>query len=438
MRRFVFAILGGICLVSCVSQYALDDAQKNVRSSFINGNVDGAVLMIENFEKKNVYQPKDRLLLYLEKGTVYHFAGRYKESFASFEDAERNIENNYTKSIARGIQSFIVNDNSLVYDGEDYEDVYVNTFKALNFIHMNDLEASIVEARRMSYKIENLNIKHNGLSSALAKASTQKSKNVSFEPGKAEIQSSTLAHYLSTVLFTKSGQEDNARIEYDRFNDALLKQQAISTKPLGKSSSPLDSITNPSSFNTLVVAFCGRSPQKIQKDTRMYFEEADLYIKLSLPQLKMNPSQVQQVRVTNSKGEVTYLPLIEQMDQVAKEIYKIKEPIIYARTFVRVAAKIIVGKAAEKKAKKDDNELLAGAFNLLTKVGTELSEKADIRSWQTMPGEAYSFVMQLQPGEQKVKIEYLGFGNYVLHEETRIVNIDPTKPLELIETIYWN
>lgn len=438
MRRFIFAVLGGICFASCVSQYALEDAQKNVRSSFINGNVDGAVLMIEKFENQKIYQPKDRLLLYLEKGTVYHFAGRYKESFASFEDAERSIENNYTKSIARGIQSFLVNDNILVYDGEDYEDVYVNTFKALNFIHMNDLEASLIEARRMSYKIENLNIKHNGLSSALSSASTQKSKAISFEPGKAEIQSSPLAHYLSTILYTKSGQEDNARIEYDRFKDALINQQVIANKALGKSVNPLDSITNPHSFNTLVVAFSGRSPQKIQSDTRMYFEEADLYIKLSLPKLKMNPSQVQQVRVTNSKGEVTYLPLIEQMDQVAKEIYKIKEPIIYARTFVRVAAKIIAGKAAERKAEKDNNELLAGAFNLLTKVGTELTEKADTRSWQTMPGEAYSFVLNLQPGEQSVKIEYLGFGNYVLHEETRNINIDSTKPLELIETIYWN
>src|SRR5690606_34965108 len=119
--------------------YNLDQAQVNLRSSFAGGNYANTVSLVENLEKTKVYQPKDQLLLYLEKGTAYHFAGEYKKSFNDFDLAERNIESNYTKSIARGIKSFVVNDNMLVYDSEDYEDVYINAFKALNFIHMGDI-----------------------------------------------------------------------------------------------------------------------------------------------------------------------------------------------------------------------------------------------------------------------------------------------------------
>lgn len=429
-------VFGGIFLgMSCAAHYNLDQAQVSVRNSFTGGNFTNTISLVENLEKQQVYKPKDRLLLHLEKGTAYHFAGDYKKSFAAFEEAERTIENNYTKSVARGIQSFLVNDNMLVYDGEDYEDVYVNAFKALNFLHMGDVDGALVEARRMSYKIENLNVRHNGISSALAKANT--TKGVNFETGKAEIQSSSLSHFLSTILFTKTYRDDNARIEFERLQSTLANQQLFSSKPLGRTDS-LEKIKNPDQYNTLFMAFSGRAPEKRQSDTRLYLDEIDTYIKISVPKLQMFPSEVYQVRVRTADGKQTLLPLIEQMDHVAKEIYKIKEPIIYARTYVRVAAKIIAGKVAEKEAKDDDNEVLSGFLNVLTKVGVEATEKADLRGWQSMPGEVYGFVMNLPEGEQSIYVDYLSASGAVLYTEERNVIVTSQNPLHLVETIYWN
>lgn len=429
-------VFGGFFIgMSCAAHYNLDQAQVSVRNSFAGGNFANTISLVENLEKQQVYKSKDRLLLHLEKGTAYHFAGEYKKSFAAFEEAERTIENNYTKSIARAIQSFLVNDNMLVYDGEDYEDVYVNAFKALNFIHMGDIDGALVEARRMSYKIENLNVRYNGIAAALSKANT--TKGVNFEVGKAEIQSSSLSHFLSTILFAKTYREDNARIEFERLQSTLANQQLFSSKPLGRTDS-LDKIINPEQYNTLLMAFSGRAPEKHQSDTRLYLDEIDTYIKISVPKLKMYPSEVYHVRARTTDGQQTTLPLIEQMDHVAKEIYKIKEPIIYARTYVRVAAKIIAGKVAEKKAEDDDNELLSGFFNVLTKAGVEATEKADLRGWQSMPGEVYGFVMNLPEGEQTIYIDYLSASGNILYTEERIINVSSENPLHLVETIYSN
>lgn len=424
-----------ITLLSGCAAYQLDNAQSELRGSYASGDYTSTAQFIDNLSEKGVYKSKDQVLLYLEQGMVNHFAGDYEISIEYFTKAENEIDNLFTKSVSRAIQSFVVNDNKLAYDGEDYEDIYLNVFKSLNFIHQNELESALVEARRVTHKLGLLDQKYNGLVEALSQQDTTSTGEDKWKTGETNVQNSALGRYISTILYAKTNKPDNARIEYINLLRAYEEQPSVYNKRPRESD--LKPILSPDSYNVLVQAFAGRAPEKIQNDLRIYLDESDTYLKFSLPSLEIYPSKVQSVEVVTQNGETHKLNLIEEMDLVAKEVYKVKEPIIYARTVVRTFLKAMAANKLKKEAKKESETL--GAFvNIMGKIAQEATEKADLRSWQTMPGKAYATVLQLPPGEHEVEVRYLGYSGRLLHSFPQTITVRENENLKLIETNYWN
>lgn len=425
-----------LLLCSSCASYMLDNAQTDLRNSFAAGDYHNTAQLIETFEKDNIYKTKDEVLLYLEQGAVNHFAGNYQQSSMYFTSAEDRIEDLFTKSVSRAVKSFMVNDNALAYDGEDYEDIYINVFKSLNYIHLNDLDAALVEARKVSYKLDRLNVKYNGLVEALSEADTTSTNEEKWKTGKSNIQNSALAHYLSAVLFSKTNKPDDARIEYQNLLKAY-QENPVSDSYRTPDSEELNIITQPQNYNVLINAFSGRAPVKNQNDLRLYLDESDTYLKFSLPSLETYPSRVSSIEVTVNERDEYSIPLIEEMDVVAKEVYKVKEPIIYARAMVRTFLKAMASnKLSNAAANKDEN--LGALMNAFTKIAQEATEKADLRSWQTMPGKAYAGVLQLPPGEHNISINYYSSRGSLLYSESQFLSISENDKLKLVESIYWN
>lgn len=433
--KFIGVLAVCACLAGC-GAYQLDEAQLELRSSFARGDYNKAVDLIQNFEKQSIYQGKDLVLLNLEHGTAHHFAGNYAESSAYFTTAEHKIDDLFSKSISRAIQSFLVNDTVLDYDGEDYEDIYINLFKCLNYIHLNNQESALVEARRIAYKLNQLDIKYKGLVEALSQADTTNTGADKWKTGQANVQKSTLGHYLATILFAKTHKPDDARIEFENLKKAFAEHEAA----FGFRSPSFDElgmITEPTAYNVLVNAFTGRSPMKSQNDLRLYFAEIDTYLKFSLPVLNLYDTKVHRVEVLVNGSEEYGIPLIEEMDIVAQEVYKVKEPIIYARTIVRTFLKAIAANKLKKSAEKED-EVLGLFVNALGKIAQETTEKADLRSWQTMPGKAYAQVLHLPLGTHHIQVRYYNNAGFLLHTEEKELQISEQNTLNLIESIYWN
>ncbi|MEX0719398.1 MAG: hypothetical protein WD059_01940 [Balneolaceae bacterium] len=425
-------------LLLCCScgAYVLDTAQTDLRTSFASGDYNSTAQLIESFQEKEVYKSKDDVLLYLEQGTVNHFAGNYQESSNYFTTAEDRIDDLFTKSVSRAVRSFVVNDNTLAYDGEDYEDIYINVFKSLNYVHQNELQSALVEARRVSYKLDRLNIKYNGLIESLSKADSTNTDNDKWKAGKSNFQNSALANYLSTILFAKTNKPDDARIEYTNLLKAFQGQPSIYTFQT-PDKDDLKHLTRSETYNVLINAFSGRAPVKNQNDIRFYHEESDTYLKFSLPTLEIYKSQVRSIEMVVNDTDVYSIPLIEEMDIVAQEVYKVKEPIIYARTMVRTVMKAVASNKLKNAAKKE-NETLGLFVNALGKIAQETTEKADLRSWQTMPGKAYANVILLPPGEHNININYYNSVGTLLYTDRQTLPLTGNENLKLIESIYWN
>ena len=435
MKLFTGSFLILLLLGGCAA-YQLDNAQNELRSSFASGDYQSTVQLVENLDQQNVYKSKDQVLLYLEHGLVNHFAGNYENSSQYFTRAEDEIDALFTKSVSRAIQSFVVNDNTLAYDGEDYEDIYLNVFKGLNYIHMNELESALVEVRRVTYKLERLDEKYHGLVEALSKADTTSTGEDKWKTGETNVQNSALGRYLSTILYAKTNKPDDARIELSNLMRAYQEQPSVYDfdKP---SREELERLTRPESYNVLIKAFAGRAPIKEQNDIRFYDSDSDTYIKFSMPTLKTYNSRVRRITIEVDDQSPVELHLIEEMGQVAKEVYKVKEPIIYARALVRAVLKAGVAEGIKNRAKKE-SEFLGAAANIMGKIAQEASEKADLRSWQTMPGKSYSTVLNLAPGTHQVKVKFYDASGNMLNNYAEEVTIAENTSLELVESIYWN
>jgi hypothetical protein len=429
-----FILLGVFLLSLGCASYYMDDAQVDLRNSFANRDFNNASSLLERFERENVYQPKDAVLMYLERGAVHHFSGDYENSNKFFNEAEFEIEAQFARSVTLAIQSFLINDYSLVYGGEDYEDIYLNVFKSLNYIHLEDLEAALVEARRMSFKMERLDEHYRGLAESLARQDT--TNQVDWQPGEANIENSALGHYLSAVLYSKSNRPDNARIELDRTRVALTDQWAIGARSQ-VDDALLEKVANPDSYNMMLKGFAGRSPRKKSNELSLYIPQEDFYIKFALPSLEMWESEVSFVTAfVNDTLEVP-MYLIEEMDRVAREVYKVKEPIVYARSVVRSFIKAFGSRALANRAGKE-NEVLGEVLNIFGMIGQEVSERADLRSWQTLPGQAYTNLIYLPEGMHSVRIEYLDdYGRLLFFEEQQL-DISESRPLNIMQTLYWN
>lgn len=431
--RFHLFYIGVLILLSGCHAYVLDDAQMDLRDSFTAGNYDNASNLIKKFEADDVYRSKDAVLKNLEGGMIYHFAGKYDSSNTYLNEAEYLIEDAYTKSVSRGIGSFLTNDNALVYDGEPYEDIYLNAFKSLNFLHQQDLESALVEARRMSYKMERLDIRLKGLVDAFSKTD---SSGQTWNSGEVNVQNSAFSHFLSSVLFSKTGKPDDSRIEFEKFRSAIKEQETFGSLPK-PDPEQLEHIQDQRSYNVLITAFSGQAPIKVQEDFRLWLDDGDddsFYVKFSLPKLRMYHSEVRTIRI-RTDSLTTPLYLVEEMDEVSAEIYQAKKPIIYTRSLLRATVKA-TGSTLVSSSVKKKHKNWGFLLEILGMIGQEASEKADLRGWQTLPGKAWVNTLKLPEGTHDIEIEYLSANNRILYSETYEVNVSDSNDLLLVESIF--
>ena len=91
---------------------------------------------------------------------VLHLAQSYKASNAVMEQAKNAAEELWTESVGAHAASWVTTDNSLPYQGEDFEKVMLHLVAALNYIGLGDYDNARVEARQITAKLELYNQKY--------------------------------------------------------------------------------------------------------------------------------------------------------------------------------------------------------------------------------------------------------------------------------------
>jgi hypothetical protein len=395
--------VAAVILSSCASVNHL----AKVDDAAAQGDYEKSLAVLEE-KKDQAYRNKDAVLYCLDAGMLSHYAEKYEESSALLEEGERAIESAFTKSITEAIGSYILNDTTREYAGEDYEDVYINVFNALNYYHRGLEEDALVEIRRMNNKLQYLSVKYGTAITNLQKSALENSVEIPYDPetARANFSNSALGRYLGMLFYRGRGLWDDARIDQDGVRLAFANQPSVYTFPVPASlDDELD--VPPDKARVNIVSFSGRSPVKNEEILRIPI--AYHWIKIALPVLHSRPSDIARTELAVDTGETITLEPIEDIDAVARETFKQKKGIIYLKTILRSVTKTAASTALDIGARESDNagtSLLLGLLSLGTQVLAEVSEKADLRLSRYFPGRAHVGGITLDPGVYSFDVFY--------------------------------
>lgn len=438
-----------VSLTGCANVMTNTAQHKGSDNLLLKRDVAAVIKKVET-DKAKTYKEKDRVLEYLDLGMLYHYQGDYQKSNQLLEQAELSMEELYTKSVSKAALSMLLNDNVLDYFGEDYEDIYTNVFKAINYLHQSQFDEAFVEIRRVNLKLSMLEDKHQKMASGL---NSSKDKKTDIKAGSNIFTNSALGRYLSMIIYAHEGKQDDANIDYNKIKEAFDTQPDIYTFSPPPLFDPLKQISNPTLH---IVSLVGRSPYKKAREFHIATSKDQLtvvavdesinpyivswpgintnyYFKFALPYIVNYDTDIHRVvaRINNDTYELNKL---EDIGNVAVQTYKVKEPIIYLKSITRSVLKGIAAEAAKDEIKKKNPGLSGTLMSAAVDATLYASESADLRISRYFPNDALIADIPLPEGEYQISIEYYHRnGNLLYRDDKGIVTVS-NKKLNLLES----
>ena len=412
-----------VLLFGCASLRTNEEFYYDILNELRSGSFNAAAEQINIAELNGEYADKDRVLLHLDKGIIFHYQDNFTESNKEFDLAETSIEELYTKSISKGVFSFLLNDNALAYDGEVYEDLYLNIFKALNYAHLNNFDGAYVEIRRITNKLKELDVK---LSEQIDQFNNSDDKKFEIDPINLDYYNNVLANYLSYIIFRAEGEYDNSRISLQKLHEAWDTYPDVYN--FQKPKAVLDSNIN-SSVYLNVISFTGMSPIKeavgarittfndyvvISDPTNYYIQPIPIpgikygwNFKFAFPQLSVLPSVVKRIEVFADSTKLGQMELLENINNVALKTFEANKSITFFKTITRALLKGIGTAALGRTIKKEtDGGILGDILVGIANAAVDATENADLRNWRTIPGYCYVGEFKLDEGLYDIEIKF--------------------------------
>ncbi|MDC7239984.1 MAG: hypothetical protein PQJ50_06450 [Spirochaetales bacterium] len=456
-----FAAILVLTLSSCASTMTFQEQYIEASEHVARRDYLTAGTVIESY-KGTAYKEKDRVLFYLDVGMLNHYAGEYEKSNEALELAERAIEELYTKSISKAVASGVLNDNALDYSGEDYEDIYLNIFKALNYIALGDTDAALVEIRRVHIKLNLLEDKYRTL---IDDYNTSAEAEGELEALQNRFHNDALARYLGLLLFRYDRNYDSARIERDFIQDAFRTQSHLYNFSVPELP---ETRPEPEMAHLSVISFTGKSPRKMAEtfyldtindgvfitsvsQSEEYIKELvgfnflfipgigpGHHFKFEYPRLEMMGSNVNRIVLLVNGVPVRELTQVESMQSISREIFVIKQPLVIGKAIIRTVTKGIL-KESGKSAMQDNmgdstGGMIAGLLlGIAADVAVDATENADLRISPYFPAYAHAIDVALPPGEHNVTIEYYRDSTLIYRDNRGMIDLQPGE-LNFIES----
>lgn len=456
--------IAGLALLSGCSTLRTDKTHyAGIEKMLAKGDYPAAIAQIEAAKEK-AYTYKDRVVYYLDIGMLHHWNREYEKSNEYLEKAERAIDENFTKSLTRSASSLILNDNVLAYAGEDYEDIYLNAFKALNYLALGRNDEAFVEVRRINLKLQQLEDKHAKMARKLSEAEEAREE---FKPGKSHFQESALGRYLSMLLYRNDFKWDDVRIDQEKLQKGWKLMPDIYNFPQPDFSATTESVLKPKA-RLNVIAFSGMSPDKKASAFTIFTEEnlivlagtAENYLgkqnlsgltvipwqgvqpgynfKFQLPYMQKRPSKVDRIELEITGVPAERLQRLESIENVALETFSIRKPLIYLKTLTRAVVKGLATQKTTEQMTQNMDSGVAFLTRIATSVAVMQTENADLRLSRFFPAEAAIREVHLEEGTYDIKINYYSSAGTLLYTDERTgVTID-ADALNVLESAYLN
>ncbi|MBL0687504.1 MAG: hypothetical protein JJV95_04770 [Sulfurospirillum sp.] len=358
-----------------------------------------------SFVEKRVEKKDDIILWASQGGILSRDCFDYKKSNYMFDQAENiyksdvDLQSNFSKTRSK-TSSILINKNINEYTGNEYEKIMLNTYKGLNSMALNDFEDARVEFNRALdrqrrakeyfqkdiIKAQNRSKEDKNYQKAQNKQ-TQKAIYDNYEDifsGFEEYSDfvNPYATYISSLFFLLDKDFSKSR---DLLKESLAMQPT--NKQIKKDFELLDELMGYSKNDknyAWIIYENGQSMVKkeISMSIPLFLFTNDLYYTtLALPTLYERDSSYEYIQVENQKSVI-----IANMDSVIKAEFKKRFPQIALEATLNSIVKTYLQYELNQQSPIGG---FLGAFY------QGLTNKADIRSWTTLPKNFQSLRVEL-------------------------------------------
>ncbi|MGY3887330.1 COG3014 family protein [Aeromonas aquatica] len=427
-------LLAGLLLGGCASHWqdifvSYSDQMVPLRNLLLQGKSAEALPEVRDSQLGDDTYVLDRL----EQGRIAWLAGQdggSKQAFAAADNRLAWEDNQAEYRVSHGLAqagSLLTNDQTMAYRVPDYERTMLHHYQALNYLQRGDAEGALVEVRRAN-QVQEQALKARA---GEVQAVRQKGEDRSPEGQMRQLMSrgapdldrligqvkngfqNAYTFYFSGVLYEASGDLNDAWVDYQRgyqiapdnqsLQDALLRLAVLrgsqdelkaTEQKLGRKAPPLAKHQG-----QLVVLFeDGLIPARRELFLPLPISTSNGDFRtftVAVPYYDNRASDTGPLAVSvgNRSGQTS--PLVRLEALAAKDLQE-RLPAMLTRQALRLLTKEQVRRSAAKEG-GDVGNILVGIFNTL-------SERADTRSWVTLPAQAASWQGMLPAGEVRLSL----------------------------------
>lgn len=401
----------------CRSHAGFRKQYQQLRPAMLKGNWAQAATTVKSTKDK-VFRKEDRVMYWLNLGTLEHYAGQYEASMANFVKAEKAIQDLWTTSISSEASKYLTNESTQDYPGEDFEKTLVYFYTALNRVKQGKMGDALVEARRADEFLKKIQIQYEKEKGQVGSLYKQDAFMLWIVGLFYEIEGSWSDAFLAYQTaykaygkeYGKFGASSPKFLQEDLLRTAQLagRMDAVAgySKKFGGASKTLQSASK-GMAEIIVIHANGEAPYK--KQHFIHGKMPDGYMmRIAIPKFVPNPHRIQGARVTvGSKTSNT--ELVEPVTRIALDNYKHRLGAITARAIARAVIKYVASQAAKKVATKVSGNALVGALiGVAGNVASVASENADLRAWTMLPSDIGVTRMWVPAGAHTVTVAYTG------------------------------
>lgn len=354
----------------------------------------GALQVLEKHAGK---RDRDAVLYQLNRGMLLRMQGDIAGSEDAFEQAKVAIEAVLAVSVSEQAGALAVNDAQRSYSGEPYERAFLHVYAALDYLEQGKRDAARVEVLQLDVLLGSL------------------------ERGKP-FPGAALPRYLSGMVFEAGGEWSDAMIAYRKAYDTYRSYPGGSASAMPRALGRdlvrmatrlgLDEEAaryreefglqdagraSAGQAELIVLLHSGLAPVKQESGITVPTATGRL-VSVSMP--LYGPRRVPEIAaaVVTVGGVSARSEPAEDIDAAARAALEVQRGAILARTAGRAVVKYEASRQAGR-----DNELVGLALNIAGLV----TERADTRSWSTLPSRIDVLRLPLPAGEHAVRIELI-------------------------------
>ena len=366
--------------------------------------------------EKNPSTGADKLLYLLDKAMLQRMSGLYEASNTTFEQAKALMDKLEATSVMEQVGALTVNDSAMSYEGEDYEQIAVHIYAALNYIELGLWDEARVEALQIDERMKRLKEKRDG--KAIEDPFARYLTGFIFEQG-GEYSDAMIAYRDAYQIYRKYDYPTPLFLQRDllRLSKYLGLDQEYQTyiKQFGFQEKYAVSRLQQQGEIVLLLHH-SLAPIKRAHEVLVY-SATGVPLRISMPVYQSRPSYIRQARLVVGDKSVSTV-VVDSFDKLARLSLKTHQAAITARLIARALIKKQAAHQAENKG-----GALAG---FLVDVAGMATETADTRSWLTLPKNILFARLPLAAGTYPARLELIGEAGHVI-QTIDVGNVTVTK-----------